>query len=108
MSILSLYEGPDYHNDTVRVCILDQGGVMLINRDVDNGSGAVRDLVIQHGFSTTMGIEACCGAAGFAAELDGQTEWSVRLAHVGYARFKKTRETRPITVPAGCWLIWLA
>jgi len=43
MSILSLSVGLDYHDDTVRVCILEQDGVMLVNRDVDNDTRAVRD-----------------------------------------------------------------
>jgi len=86
MSILRVYVGLDYHTDSIRVCILDQEGEPLVNRDVENDPGAVRDLVTQYGYPLGVALEACCGAADFAAELHRQTEWSVRLAHAGYVQ----------------------
>lgn len=86
MSILRVYVGLDYHSDSIRVCVLDQEGELLVNRDVENDPGAVRDLVAQYGYPIGVAIEACCGAADFACELHRQTEWSVRLAHAGYVQ----------------------
>ena len=101
--IVRVYVGLDYHEESVRVCVVDEDGLMLINRDVENDPGAVRDLVQQLGFPLAVAIEACCGAADFAVELKRQTEWNVRLAHAGYVR--QLRRSRDKTDHGDAWLL---
>jgi transposase len=86
MSSLLVWVGLDYHDESIRVCVLSEDGQELSNRDVANDPGAVRDLVSQFGWPIEIAIEACCGAADFAAELHRQTEWHVRMAHPGYVK----------------------
>lgn len=82
MEIVPVYVGLDYHSDTIRVCVMDADGETMINKNVANDPGAVRDLVrICGGIVRGVAIEACCGAADFATQLAELTEWSVRLAH---------------------------
>lgn len=91
MEIVPVYIGLDYHDETERVCVMDADGSVLINRNVGNDAGAVRDLVMSHGwFVRGVAIEACCGAADFATQLAELTGWTVRLAHPGAVeRLKK-------------------
>jgi len=82
MSIVPVYVGLDYHEDTIRVCVLDEAGGELVNRNVANSTSAVVDLVRQQGgLVREVAIEACCGAADFATQLIEVTEWRVRMAH---------------------------
>jgi Transposase len=82
MAIVPVYVGLDYHSDTSRVCVMDVDGVVLVNRNVANDPGAVRDLVRSHdGLVRGVAIEACGGAADLATKLIEQTEWIVRMAH---------------------------
>ena len=82
MAIVPVYVGLDYHSETIRVCVMDVDGVVLVNRNVANDPGAVRDLVRSHdGLVRGVAIEACGGAADFATKLIEQTEWVVRMAH---------------------------
>ena len=61
---------------------MDVDGVVLVNRNVANDPGAVRDLVRSHdGLVRGVAIEACGGAADFATQLIEMTEWVVRMAH---------------------------
>lgn len=87
--IVTLSVGVDYHDESVRVCILDDDGRELVNRNLANNPGAVRDMVQCYGWPRIVVIEACCGAANFAAELIRQTEWNVQLAHPGYVNRMK-------------------
>ena len=82
MEIVPVYVGLDYHSDTIRVCVMDADGETMINKNVANDPGAVRDLVrVCGGLVRGVAIEACCGAADFATQLTDLTEWTVRLAH---------------------------
>ena len=82
MEIVPVYVGLDYHSDTIRVCVLDCEGGTLVNRNVANDPGAVRDLVRAYvGLVRGVAIEACCGAADFATRLVELTEWTVKMAH---------------------------
>lgn len=82
MAIVPVYVGLDYHSDTIRVCVMDADGETIVNKNVENAPGAVRDLVRIHGgIVRGVAIEACCGAADFATQLTELTEWTVRLAH---------------------------
>jgi transposase len=84
MGIVPVFVGLDYHDATIRVCILDADGNMLVNKNVPNDHGAVIDLVRLHGgLVRGVAIEACCGAADFASRLLDATEWTVKLAHPG-------------------------
>jgi len=84
VEIVPVYLGLDYHDETVRVCVMDADGGELLNRNVGNDPGAIRDLVVAQGwFVRGVAVEACCGAADFATCLGELTEWPVRLAHPG-------------------------
>lgn len=86
MSKITLCVGFDYHDDSIRVCVMDEDGNTLVNRSVPNSEGEVIDLVSQFGSYAVCAVEACCGAADFAHRLRQHTDWDVRLAHPGYAR----------------------
>jgi transposase len=103
MASLVVYVGLDYHEESVRVCVLSEGGQVLVNRDVANDPGAVRDLVSRFGWPRGIAIEACCGAANFAAELQRQTEWRVQLAHPGYV--KRLKQGPDKTDCGDAWLL---
>ena len=84
MSMVPCYVGLDYHDDTIRVCVIDEEGAVLLNRNVANDPswvmltvGRVSDRVLG------VAIEACCGAADVAARLQSLTGWLVKLAHAG-------------------------
>jgi transposase len=87
--IVRINVGLDYHEDSVRVCVLEEDGREVFNRPLPNDPGAVRDMVSRFGRPRIVVIEACCGAAEFAAELIRQTEWNVQLAHPGYVNRMK-------------------
>jgi transposase len=90
MSIVRVSVGLDYHDDSIRVCILNEEGDTLVNRDVPNDPGAVRNVVAGFGYPGGVALEACCGAANFATKLKELTGWKVHLAHTGHVRnFKK-------------------
>jgi transposase len=86
MSKITLYVGLDYHDNAIRVCVMDEDGNTLVNRSVPNSEGEVIDLVSQFGSYAICAVEACCGAADFAHCLRQHTAWEVHLAHPGYAR----------------------
>lgn len=81
-TLVPVYVGLDYHTDTIRVCVMDVDGGVLVNRNVANRVGAVVDLIRCHqGLVREVAIEACCGSADFASQLIAMTQWTVRLAH---------------------------
>ena len=86
MSILPLYVGLDYHDDSIRVCIVNEEGRMLANRDRCNDAEMVGEFIYNFGAPKAIAIEACCGAADFAAELSRLYGWKVRMAHPGYVK----------------------
>lgn len=86
MSKITLCVGLDYHDKSIRVCVMDEEGKTLVNRSLPNSEGEVIDLISEFGADAVCAIEACCGAADFAHRLRQQTGWDVRLAHPGYAR----------------------
>lgn len=93
MSNLFSYVGLDYHDDTIRVCVLSEEGNLLINRDVPNCPAAVDGLVRSYGIPKAVAIEACCGASDFATKLEQLTQWDIRMAHPGYvAKLKRSRD----------------
>lgn len=86
MSIVTVFVGLDYHEDSVRVCVLNSEGRTLTNRNVANDTAAVAEVIRDFGLPKAVALEACGGAADFASELTRQTEWDVKLAHPGYVR----------------------
>ncbi len=96
MDIVRVYVGLDYHSDSIRVCVLDEEGVMLLNRSLPNVIGSVveairnlSDRVLVQG----VALEACCGSADFAEHLRTATDWDVKLANaVAVNKFKATRD----------------
>lgn len=81
--------GIDYHDDSLRVCVLADDGEELFNRNLANDPRVVFNWVITFGRPRTVVIEACCGAADFASELIRLTQWKVQLAHPGYVNRMK-------------------
>lgn len=73
--------GLDYHEDTIRVCVMTPQGKTLWNRDVPNDARVVRDRVLMFSPPSIVALEACCGAANFAEELRRLTQWDVKLAN---------------------------
>jgi transposase len=89
MAMLPVYVGLDYHEDTIRVCILEEDKTMLFNRNQPNDVRQVAAAIRLFGQPAGVALEACCGAAEFATELIALTGWNVRLAHPGYVRRMK-------------------
>ena len=83
MCISKLSVGLDYHQDQVQVCVLDEQGKVLMNRSLSNHAQAIHGAVAQYGEVTAVAIEACCGAANLADELNA-LGWNVSLAHPGF------------------------
>ncbi len=84
LKIVPCFIGLDYHSETIRVCMMDDDGTVVVNKNVANRVEAVVDLVrFYGGLVQGVAIEACCGAADFASRLIALTEWRVRLAHPG-------------------------
>jgi transposase len=86
MTILELFVGLDYHQNSVQVCVLSSEGKMLANRSCPNNVEAVAEFVMSYGYPRTLAIEACCGAADFADQLQRRYSWQAQLAHPGYVR----------------------
>lgn len=84
MEIVPRYVGLDYHELTIRVCVLNERGEELVNRNCPNDVEAVGELIWTYGIPAGVAIEACSGAAAFAHELAARYNYRVRLAHPGY------------------------
>jgi transposase len=90
MGTVPVFVGLDYHDASVRVCVLDPQGKPLGNRDCRNDWQAIADYVGRSGRPVQAAIESCPGAADLAEELIAQAGWSVDLAHPGFvARMKQ-------------------
>lgn len=91
MTVVELFVGLDYHDDEIRVCVMNAEGCVLANRGRCNDVESVAEFVYRFGHPSEIAIEACCGAADFAAELSQRYHWHVRMAHPGYvARLKQS------------------
>ena len=91
MAIVRTFVGLDYHKDSIRVCILDEDGRELFSRNCPNDVEAVAESVAEFGRPAVLAIEACCGAADFAEQLQQRYDWNVKLAHPGYvSRLKQS------------------
>ena len=45
MTMVTVFVGLDYHQDSVQVCVMDQEGSVLANRPCANAYGAIRTVV---------------------------------------------------------------
>lgn len=93
MDMVPVYVGLDYHSDTIRVCVMNEHGEVLLNRSVRSDAAAVIEAVggsVERSSRNSatavvrgVAIEACTGSAEFAARLGRATEWPIKLAHPG-------------------------
>jgi transposase len=86
MSRIPVFVGLDYHQETVRVCVEDDAGRVLGNRNCPNNPRRVKDYAESHGRVQGAAMECCEGAADFAEALITESDWAVNLAHPGYVR----------------------
>src|SRR5205807_9049233 len=89
MCSLPVFVGLDYHDSSVRVCVLDTDGSELANADRTNDWKAIAQLGDRFGRPVRAAIESCCGAADLAEELGSCAGWSVDPAHPGYVQRMK-------------------
>lgn len=91
MTIVSVFVGLDYHQESVQVCVMRSNGEVVVNRRCPNDWRVIERVAREHGQHVQAAIEACNGAADLADELVHQAGWSVDLAHPGYvARIKQS------------------
>ena len=76
MVTITRFDGLDYHQDSVQVCVMDSEGRLLGNRSVRNNGMAIRAVVQNTVPADASGpvavrasIECCSGAAHLAGEL---------------------------------------
>src|SRR5207245_11574852 len=86
MCSLPVFVGLDYHDSSVRICVLDTDGSELGNADRPNDWKAIAQFAERFGRPVRAAIESCCGAADVAEELVSCAGWSVDVAHRGYVR----------------------
>jgi len=89
MCSLPVFVGLDYHDASVRVCVLDTDGSELANADRANEWKEIVHFAERFGRPIRAAIESCCGAADLAEELVSRAGWSVDLAHPGYVQRMK-------------------
>jgi transposase len=63
MCSLPVFVGLDYHDASVRVCVLDTDGSELANADRRNDWKAIAEFADRFGRPVQAAIESCCGAA---------------------------------------------
>jgi len=84
----------DYHEETVRVAIMDAEGRERVNRDYANDVERIGRVIVGHGATKGVAIEACSGAAKFAHALNEEYGCDVRLAHPGYVNRLKQKKDK--------------
>lgn len=98
MDDCNVFVGLDYHQASVQVCVMDQRGEVLANKNGPNDAGAIVRVVERFGQVGGVAIESCSGAADLAEELIGLSGWSVDLAHPGFvARMKQNPDKSDYT-----------
>jgi transposase len=86
IAYFNVFVGLDYHDCWIQVCVVDDAGNTLGNRRVPNDATCVGEFVDQVSGGRGIGgaaIEACCGTANLAEELQRKFDWEVHLAHAG-------------------------
>lgn len=89
MSIAGNIIGVDYHDQVIRVCVLNEAGEVLGSRNCENDVSKVIEYARQFGAVKSMAVEACTGSAAFAEEVISKTGWEVKMCHPGYVRRMK-------------------
>lgn len=89
MSSLAVTVGLDYSQDPVRICVMDEQGKQLLNRDLPNSAEVIIAAAERFGSVRGVAMEACCGAADLAEELVERAGWNVHLAHPGFVAHMK-------------------
>lgn len=84
MDRIAVFVGLDYHQSSIRVCVMDGEGRILANRNCANDWREVKQSAERFGRVAGAAIESCTGAADLAEELVELAGWSVDLAHPGY------------------------
>ncbi|MCI0630795.1 MAG: hypothetical protein L0Y44_09105 [Phycisphaerales bacterium] len=79
-----IFVGLNYHMNCVQVCVMNEGGEVLVNRGVCNDWQAIVQVVSRHGDRILSAIESCAGAADLAEPLVSLAGWSVHVGHPGY------------------------
>ena len=78
-----VFVGPDYHTASVRVCVPDRAGRVLLDQGCGTDRPAIRDAVARFGTDVRAAVEACGGAADPADEVVTTAGWHVDLARPG-------------------------
>ena len=86
MNLSNLSVGIDYHQASLRVCVLSPEGKHIGSRDLDNSVEAVMQYVSGYGSVKGVAIEACTGSAHFVDELRRRSGWVVDMCHPGYVQ----------------------
>ena len=90
-------QNPRQADSKVQVCVLNQGGELLWNREVANDAMRIDAAVRRLGPVSGAAIEACCGSAHLADELATRFGWPIALAHPGYvARLKRSPDKHDV------------
>ena len=91
MEKIPVFVGLDYHSSKVQVCVINEAGEALSNRDCSNRWERIVAHAERFGMVKRVAIESCSGAANLADELVHKAGWAVDLAHPGYvARMKQS------------------
>jgi transposase len=89
MSTVPVFVGLDYSDAAVRVCVMDQSGQELANRNCANRWEALANCVAPFGEHVRAGIECGTGAVDLAEEMSQRAGWCVDLAHPGFVKRMK-------------------
>lgn len=84
MDTVTRFAGVDYHQDSIRVCVLGGDRQVLLDRTCGNDAAALAGLLRAVGGVGEVALEACCGSAAFGEALASAGGWRVSLAHAGY------------------------
>ena len=81
--------GIDYHEKSLRLCVMSPAGKVLTNRSCANDVGEVIEIVNRFGQVRRVSAEACNGSTEFLEALNRSTGWQKRLCHPGYVQRMK-------------------
>ena len=84
MTRLPVFVGLDYHQASIRACVMDQQGQVLANFRAPNDIHELIKRVGHEGCAVRATVESSTGAADLAEKLIAEAGWIVDLAHPGY------------------------
>lgn len=85
-----VYVGLDYHKLSVRVCVQDETGRVLVNCKCANSVMEVVKAVGEGRIVKKAAVESCCGAANLVEALRAGPGWDAVLVHPGMAHRMKS------------------